>query len=191
MATPIKAIILPFLLKQGETATEKVGVSARVLFSISGHRNWNNFRSGLSKLVERNFLSVDKSQTPHRFYLTPRGTAHAKDSALALKEAREARRRILGLDAEPEPVKVKVSVKRKVRKATERVEPEPAKAPEAPVTLEEELRQKLHRGPLTLDDIRLMTREHDYFTIRDHLREFIKDGTVVFDIDAGPAYRMV
>lgn len=182
---PIKDVVLPALLEKSMTV--------EALFAISSHPDFSRFRGGLTRLEQRGFLTIDRTSVPWLYSLsdTDRARAHALDSGKGIREGVEKKQKIFsnygkGADGTKKTVKVNVTV-RKVPTPV-KVEPEKVKVP---VALEAQLRRKLQSGPLTLDDIRLMTREHDYFTIRDHLQGFIREGTVVFDIEAGPAYLMV
>jgi DNA-binding PadR family transcriptional regulator len=188
-AYPIKVTVLPLLLEADEP------VSRERLFALSSHPNFHNFCSGLSKLVERKFVVVDKSGTESLYSLTPRGRAHAKDPDLALKEAHASRRRQRGEDVpevpkpKPKPATVEVNMQAPVKNILEPpVEKTPIRI--TPGTVEEKIISiMMQEGAITADEVYSLVRGHDfqyYQVVMDHILRLVHAGFASLDTSTDP-----
>ncbi|MEZ5334168.1 MAG: hypothetical protein R2741_02470 [Methanolobus sp.] len=163
---PIKRVVLPALLDGPQTA--------ECLFLVSKHPDMKKFKGGLHRLVERRFLTVDKSSNPYRYRLTARGEEHALDPEKGIKEGVAKKRKVLDLSVS---VKVKRGPETSTQAGCKKIEVRNVGAIEGEI-----LKIMITEGAITTPDIRELARVHDYFTVRDEVLRFVHSGLAEMEL---------
>ena len=167
----IKAVVLPVILANGE------GMTAESLLEITNYPGpLSLFRGGLSRLVTRKFLIVDKSEKPWIYSLTePLGVEHAKFPAKGRIDG-AWRKKVMILEGRGEPIPEKPTGPVKVKKTAE---PDPVE-----VKIIDILRIE---GAITGDEIRELAKVYGYnIVMKEHIVRFLNLGVVQIDIDIEP-----